>query len=247
MGSSRNLKLTVQYDGTAYAGLQIQPNARTIQGELENSCRTVFGPDVCLTAAGRTDAGVHALGQVVGVRTQARVPTERVPAALNSVLPPDIAVVSAAEMPDDFHARYSATGKVYRYTILNRAAPSPFLRDVAWHVPEPLDVAAMRSAGEALVGRHDFTSFCTAQSEATSRERVLRALRAERQGDLVLVILEASGFLWKMARSIVGTLVEVGAGRLEAEQVRGILAARERSAAGPTAPPQGLCLLRVIY
>jgi tRNA pseudouridine38-40 synthase len=243
----RNLKLVIQYEGSGFAGSQVQPNARTVQGELDRACRTVFGPDIALALAGRTDAGVHALGQVAGVKTGARVPTDRVAAALNSVLPEDMAVVDAAEMPADFHPRYSARGKVYRYTILNRDAPSPFLRRYAWHVPGGLDLVAMRAAGEALVGQHDFTSFCAAQTESESRERELRRLEWECRDDLWSVTMEASGFLWKMARTIVGTLVEVGVGRLQPEQMSATLSVRDRRAAGPTAPAHGLCLIRVIY
>lgn len=243
----RNIKLVVQYDGTAYAGFQVQPQARTIQGELEKQCSAICGQPVRIIGAGRTDAGVHALGQVVNVRTEGTVPTESIPAALNSLLPDDIVVTAAEEVPEAFHAQRDAVGKVYRYTILNRDTPSAFLRDVAWHVPEPLDVDAMSRAGEGLVGEHDFSSFAASGGEAKSSVREVRRLDCRREGDLVRCDLEASGFLYKMARNIVGTLVQVGRGRLRAEQVGEILAARDRSAAPATAPPQGLCLLRVMF
>lgn len=243
----RNIKLVVQYEGTGYAGFQVQPNARTVQGELEKQCAVVGGHEVRVVGAGRTDAGVHALGQVVSFRTEGTVPTERIPAALNSLLPGDIVVTAAAEVPEGFDARRAAKAKVYRYTILNRQAPSAFLRHLAWHVPAPLDLGAMVEASACLQGERDFASFAASGGTPGSSVRTVRRLDWRRAGDLVVCTLEATAFLYKMARTMVGTLVEVGLGRRQPAQVEQILAARDRSAAGPTAPPQGLCLVRVVF
>jgi len=243
----RNIKLIVQYDGTAYAGFQVQPQARTVQGELEKHCAAICGHPVRIVGSGRTDAGTHAQGQVVNFRTEGTVPTDRIPAALNSLLPPDIVVRAAEEAPEGFDARRAARGKVYRYTILNRQMPSAFLRNLAWHVRRPLNLEAMIEAGACLLGEQEFSSFAAAGGEVGSKVRVLRRLDWTRSQDLLLCTLEASGFLYKMARALVGTLVEVGLGRLSPGRVAEILAARDRSAAGPTAPAHGLCLLRVIY
>jgi tRNA pseudouridine38-40 synthase len=243
----RNIKLTVQYDGTGLAGFQRQPQQRTIQGELEKHLGKICGHAVRVIGAGRTDAGVHALGQTANFKTHGIIPTDRIPIACNSLLPRQVAVTDAERVAQDFHARYDACGKVYRYSILNRPSPSPFLARFAWHIPKPLDTGALCAATEPLLGRHDFTSFCAAQAEVQDRRRELRAAEWARRGDVLTLTLEADGFLHHMARIIVGTLVEVGLGRLNAEAVGEALAARDRAAAGRTAPPHGLCLVRVIY
>ena len=244
---ARNLKLTVQYDGTDLAGFQRQPGPKTVQGELEANLARIVGHTVQVTGAGRTDAGVHARGQVCSVQVTASIPTDRVPRAFNGLLPDDIAVASAEEVPEAFNARRDARGKVYRYTILNRRVPSPFLRRFVWHVPRPLDVGAMAEAGAALVGEHDFASFCAAGSSAQTTVRELRRVECARSADLVLVTLEASGFLYNMARIIVGTLAQVGLGKIPPGRVAEIREAADRTAAGPTAPAAGLCLERVDY
>jgi len=243
----RNIKLIVQYDGTGFAGFQYQPQQRTIQGELEKHLGKICGHAVRVIGAGRTDAGVHALGQVVNFETHGTVPTNRIPVAANSLLPRQIAASSAEDVEADFHARYSARGKRYRYSILNRASPSPFLARFAWHMPRALDLAALRAGAERLLGRHDFTSFSAAKAEVEDRRRELRAAQWEQRGDVLTLTLEADGFLHNMARIIAGTLVEVGLGRLAPEAVSEALEARDRATAGRTAPPQGLCLLCVIY
>ncbi len=245
--AERNIRLVVQYDGTEYAGFQIQPNRPTIQGALEEALRKVSQEEVRVIGSGRTDAGVHAMGQVVNFRTKASIPVEKVPIALNSVLPKDITVSAADEVPPEFHARYAATGKVYRYRILNREVPSPFLCRYTWHVRSWLSTQRMRRAGKALLGEHDFSSFCAAGDEAETHVRELRRCDIMRRGETIDITLEANGFLYMMVRNIVGTLVEVGRGHLEPEGTTEILAARDRSQAGPTAPPQGLLLLRVDY
>ncbi|MDK2882562.1 MAG: tRNA pseudouridine38-40 synthase [Bacillota bacterium] len=243
----RNIKLTLAYDGTDFAGFQVQPKARTVQGELSAALGRILGEEVKVIGAGRTDAGVHARAQVVNFHTAARIPLERLPAALNSCLPRDVTVWQAEEVPAEFHARYSAKTKVYRYLMEVAPYPSPFLRRFSWHLPFPLDVAAMRAAAEELTGEHDFTSFCAAGGAAKSHVRTLRRLAVAEEGGLIAVEAAADGFLYKMVRNLVGTLVEVGRGVLKPEDMGRILAARDRKAAGPTAPPQGLILWHIDY
>lgn len=243
----RNIKLTLAYDGTDFAGFQVQPQVRTVQGELSAALSKVLGEEVKVVGAGRTDAGVHARAQVVNFLTAARIPLERLPAALNSCLPRDVTVWQAEEVPAKFHARYSAKSKVYRYLMQVAPYPSPFLRRFSWHLPFPLDVAAMRAAAAELTGEHDFTSFCAAGGAAKSHVRTLKRLAVAEEGGLVAVEAAADGFLYKMVRNLVGTLVEVGRGALKPEDMGRILAARDRKAAGPTAPPQGLILWQIDY
>lgn len=243
----RHIRLDVQYDGTDYAGFCIQPGVPTIQGELEAALAGLLGEPIHLTAASRTDAGVHALGQVVAFFTEGLVPVERLVQALNDRLPPDIAVTAATEVPEDFHPRFDAIGKLYTYRILNRPVRSPIICRYAWHVAEPLNLAAMRDAAAALVGEKDFAAFCAAGGTARTTVRNLYRLDIDTSADLIEVRLAANGFLYMMARIIVGTLVEVGLGRRRPGDLEGILAGRDRRRAGKTAPPQGLCLVRVDY
>jgi len=243
----RHILIVVQYDGTDYAGFQRQPEVPTIQGELEKALTDLFGEPTHIKAASRTDAGVHALGQVATFFTTSPLPVERLPRVLNDALPPPIAVVQAREVAEDFHPRFNAVGKRYTYRLFCRSVRSPFVCRYAWHVPHRLDLQAMREAGRALVGEHDFAAFCAAGSSVRSTVRTLRRLDLEGAGDVVELHFEADGFLYMMVRIIVGTLVEVGLGRLEAQAVAEVLASRDRAKAGPTAPPQGLCLVRVEY
>lgn len=243
----RNIKLIVQYDGTDYAGFQVQPDVPTIQGALEDALGRILKHKVRIRAAGRTDAGVHALGQVVTVRTDTAIPAHSLADALDNALPPAIAVSAGVELPAGFHPQYDAVAKLYSYRILNRREPSPFIGRFAWHVRAALDVEAMAAGGEALLGRHDFSAFEAAGSGVTDKVRTLERLDCERHGDVIELRARADGFLYLMVRNIVGTLVEVGLGRLAPEAVGEILASRDRANAGPTAPPQGLCLVRVDY
>ncbi|NLG86348.1 MAG: tRNA pseudouridine(38-40) synthase TruA [Firmicutes bacterium] len=243
----RNIKLTLAYDGTSFAGFQVQPNARTVQGELMSALATVLGEKVHMIGAGRTDTGVHARGQVVSFKTNGSIPTDRLPMALNSILPAAIVVWQAENVPLNFHARYDATEKTYRYLIHLGRVPSPFIKDYSWHTSRELNVPAMQQAAAKLVGRHDFSAFCAAGSAVRSKVRTIRHLNVEAVEDLVLVETAADGFLYKMVRSIVGTLVEVGRGALTAEEVQDILLTGDRSRVGPTAPPQGLILWHVSY
>ena len=243
----RNIKLIVQYDGTDYAGYQVQPDAPTIQGELEAALGRLFKHPVRLQAAGRTDAGVHANGQVVTAQTDTPIPARSVAKALNDTLPVAIAVSGAVEVAAEFQPRYDAVSKLYTYRILNRAEPSPFIGRYAWHLPAELDLERMEQAAARLVGRHDFAAFEAAGSSVQDKVRGLQSLDCDREGDVIEIRARADGFLYMMVRNIVGTLVEVGLGRLEPEAVADILASRDRGQAGPTAPPQGLCLVRVDY
>lgn len=251
----RNIRLILQYDGSAYAGFQRQPNGVTIQEQLEKALGQVTGPVQRLFAAGRTDAGVHALGQVVNFYTTARIPAERLPHALNTHLPRDIVAVRAEDVPLGFHARFHARSKAYRYTFDNGSFPSPLTRPYALHAPGELDEGAMLQAAALLVGRHDFAAFrATGGAARTSERTVIRAdLTWEHAPDDVLagpwlhLTIEADGFLYNMVRIIAGTILEAGLGRRPPESVRAALVTKERRRAGMTLPPHGLCLLWVRY
>ena len=250
---TRWLKLTVAYDGRAYAGWQIQPDKPTVQGALEAAWQKLTQESVRVTAAGRTDAGVHALGQVVGV-VDRNAPVERRLASRpeRACCPNDIAVVTVEDARDGFHATYDAVGKRYRYQIHNGRTPSVFDRHYAWHYPQPLDAAAMHAAGQALVGRHDFSSFESAGSERpdsirTIHELTVVARQSANCADRVTIEVAGDGFLYNMVRTIVGTLVEVGRGTRDVNWPAEVLAARDRRAAGQTAPPHGLFLVSVDY
>jgi tRNA pseudouridine38-40 synthase len=243
----RRLKLTVQYDGTDFAGFQRQPDARTVQQTLEESIGSALGHKVAILAAGRTDAGVHALGQVVTVDTDVPIPVGAAPIAFTSKLPLSVAVVAAEEVDPSFHPRFDATSKRYVYRIAVREVRSPFLGRYAWCIRPALDAEMMAAAAEHIEGRHDFRSFCASGSDAKHFVRAVSRLEIARDGDLVEMWIDADGFLYQMVRIIVGTLVEVGRGRMAPEDVAQIVEARDRRKAGPTAPPQGLCLARVEY
>jgi tRNA pseudouridine38-40 synthase len=246
----RSLKLTVAYDGTRYAGWQVQPELPTVQAELERAWQQITGEAVRLTASGRTDAGVHAWGQVVGVATACDRAAEQIARGLNAVLPEDIIVREAADAPPNFHATHDALRKCYHYQIHNNHVRPLFDRPYAWHVPMPLDAAAMHRAGQGLVGRHDFASFETAGSERSSTVRTVTRLDVNRSADVperIAIEIEGDGFLYNMVRAIAGTLVEVGRGSQPETWPAEVLAARDRRLAGQTAPPQGLCLWSVEY
>lgn len=243
----RNLKLTVAYDGTNYSGFQRQAGWPTIQEELERALSVIVKEEVRVTGAGRTDAGVHATGQVVNFFTAGTIPVDRVPYAANSLLPPDIVVTAASEVPGSFHSRASAIRKTYCYLVRTGPFPSPFWRNYAHHVKQDLDIPAMQSAATHLVGRHDFLSFRASGSSVRTSVRTIHRLECCTEGPFIRFIVEADGFLYNMVRIIVGTLLDVGKGNLTPESLPAILAARDRSAAGPTAPPQGLYLESVTY
>lgn len=240
-------KLTIEYDGTAYAGWQRQPDQPTIQAAFETALESITQTAIPVIAAGRTDTGVHALGQVVSFRSdKGLAPTEWV-RALNARLPPDIAVRAVEPVGDGFHARYSARGKLYEYRILNRPERSALDRARAWHLYGPLDIQAMQEAARALLGQHDFSSFEGPRSEADDQGCDVRRLDVLRDGETVRIEAEADRFLKQMVRAIVGTLVEVGQGKRLPASLKDILHAKDRRAAGYTAPPHGLYLIRVDY
>jgi tRNA pseudouridine38-40 synthase len=243
----RNIKLLLSYDGTDFSGWQRQPDRRTVQQVLEEAIGRLTGTEPNATASGRTDAGVHAVGQVVHFYTASRHAPEVFVKALNAMLPPDVRVRGAWEMPQAFHATLDAKAKLYRYVIDNGRVADPFQTRYSYHVYPRLDAAAMHRAAQALKGRHDFHSFETNWPNRTSSVRTVTHIAVNRVGDFVWVDVEADGFLYNMVRSIAGTLVEVGKGKWPESKVAEVLTAEDRREAGPTAPPQGLFLVRVRY
>jgi tRNA pseudouridine38-40 synthase len=241
------VKLTLEYDGSSFSGWQLQPNAPSVQGALEQAVAIVLRETVRIVAAGRTDAGVHARGQVAAFRTAGSPDLAALRRSLNALTGPDIAVVAADAVSDTFDPRRDARSRTYAYCILNRSAPSPFWRHRAWHIPYPLDVDAMRAASGALLGEHDFSSFRGAG--CTARHAIRRTMTSTlgRHGDVMRYEIEATGFVRHMVRNIVGTLVEVGRGALDVAAFRELIAARDRRRAGPMAPACGLYLIRVCY
>jgi tRNA pseudouridine38-40 synthase len=241
------MKVVLEYDGSGFAGWQQQAHGRTVEAELKRALREVTGVDHKVYAAGRTDAGAHAEGQVVSFETDGRIAPQRLVAALNARLPKDVSVLSADVAEDGFHARYSARWRRYRYRYLDRRARPALERGRCWHIAGPLDVGAMSVASKALVGKHDWTSYCSASEPAAGRVRDMRSVKVERRGDFVELELVAEGFLRGLARSIAGALAEVGRGRKPPEWVGEVLTARDRRQAPRTAPAGGLTLVEVIY
>lgn len=262
--SARTIRLTLSYDGTGYHGWQVQPGRVTIQQTLTDAVTQVLGESIVIHASGRTDAGVHALGQVAHLCIQARLPVENLQKALNTVLPRSIRIMDAREAPDGFHARRSAIGKLYRYRLHRAPVCPPFLRNFVYHYPYRLDEAAMQAAARQFEGEHDFTSFAAtperrradiadpAQRLAATlgqRGAVRRVLRSklERQGDELVYEVYGDGFLHHMVRNLLGFLIEIGHGKRQMNEIPAVLAARQRARAGRTAPACGLYLVRVDY
>jgi tRNA pseudouridine38-40 synthase len=248
----RNLKLVLSYDGSEFAGWQVQPEAATIQGTLASAIGRVTGEKVLPQGSGRTDAGVHALAQVATFVTESPIPAENLVIALNDVLPPSIRIFEANEVPAEFHARKSARAKTYRYRMYRGAICPPFLARYVWHYPYPLDENAMAAAAGMIIGEHDFTSFAAVDPERGKEEpcsnvRTIFASSWQRQGDEFVYTVRGSGFLHHMVRNLVGTFLLVGKGTLKPEDIERILVARNRSAAGATAPASGLYLVSVDY
>ena len=244
----RTIRLALEYDGTDLCGYQRQSNGPTVQGHVEAALTQLLQTPTTLTGASRTDAGVHARGQVVTLRTTHAIPVDGLRRGLNALLPPSVAVRAAAEVPADFHPRLSATGKHYRYQLWLSPNRSPHLRTTSWHRPMPLDRAAMALGAQGMLGEHDFDAFravgCTA---ATTRRHITSVDLVELEPDLVAIDVRGNAFLRNMVRIMAGTLVDVGAGRIAAAQIPEIIASRERSRAGQTAPAHGLCLMQVCY
>lgn len=243
----RNVKVVVQYDGTDYFGFQFQPEVPTVQRELERVLSLIVKERVGVYGSGRTDSGVHAAGQVISFRTDGTIPIEKLCVAMNSLLPNSIAAVEASEVEPDFHARYSATSRLYAYDVLNRTMPDALASRFSWHVRRPLDVRAMDESARSLLGIHDFSSFVCADRDEGSPMRDLKEIAVSRVGEHVIVTMRANAFLRSMARIIVGTLVEIGLGMRPGSDVEKILDAADRRLAGKTAPAQGLCLREVKY
>jgi len=247
----RTIKLILEYDGTEYRGWQRQKNGLSVQAILEERIAVITGERVKVIGSGRTDAGVHALGQVAHFRTASAIPAENLLKGINSLLPDDIVVKSLTDAPAGFHARIDARRKTYLYRLYNGVTRTALFRRYAWTVSAPLDVPAMRRAAAYLVGRHDFTSFCTVHTEAASFVREIFRLEISptgtTAGSFLEIEVEADGFLRYMVRTIVGTLVEIGRGKRPPEEMTAILTGRNRDLAGMTAPPQGLFLKEVFY
>jgi len=244
----RNIRLLLEYDGTRYHGWQRQANALTIQQVLEESLQRLTGEKVALIGSGRTDAGVHARGQVANFRTDSPIPLQAFHKGLNSLLPRDIVVLEATEAPPEFHARKSARAKTYEYRILNRPTRSPIHHHYAWWIDPPLDLAAMAEAAAALPGEHDFTAFRASGSDNLNPvRRVLAATWRDWPGGWLTFTITATGFLRGMVRSLVGTMAAVGRGKAPPTSLAELLESGARHLAGPTAPPQGLYLVEVFY
>lgn len=242
-----NVKIEIEYDGTNYHGWQKQKNSISIQEIMENAIKKVLNEEVKLIGAGRTDAGVHAKGQVANFHTNTKIPMEKLPYAINSQLPPDIVVKSATIVPEDFHARYSAKAKVYTYTIYNSKFPSPFYRYYSYFYPFQLDLKSMREAASYIVGEHDFAAFKASNSSVKNTVRTVNSLEVIKLGDIIKIEVEANGFLYNMVRIIAGTLLNVGIRKIKPEEIIEIIESKDRSRAGPTLPASGLCLEKVIY
>ncbi len=244
-------KLVVAYDGAAYQGWQVQKTGTGVQGLVEAALGRIFPGATRLHSSSRTDTGVHALGMAAHVeipRAEFKMPAGRLARALNAFLPEDVRVLAAVRVPDAFHARFDAIGKQYRYFVWNHPAMNPLMRGRAWHVPVPLEAKAMRSAAKLFLGRHDFKSFAGTRSyEMKSNVRTLTRCDIRKSGESFVFILEGDGFLYKMCRGIVGTLVQVGQGKIPPLEIQKILTRRDRREAGMTAPAQGLVLWKVFY
>ncbi len=241
------MKVVLEYDGTGFAGWQQQARGRTVETELRRALRELTGKEHQVHAAGRTDAGAHAEGQVVSFHLTGRIAPHRLVAALNARLPRDVAALTAEAVPDGFHARYSARWRRYRYRFLDRPARPALARDRCWHVRGPLDVEAMAAAARSLTGKHDWTSYCSASEPITERVREMRSATVVRKDGFVEVELVADGFLRGLARGLAGALAEVGGGGRPPAWVGEVLEARDRRRAPKTAPAGGLTLMEVIY
>lgn len=243
----KRIKLTVAYDGTDYCGWQVQPNGMTVEEILNRELSALTGEEVKVIGASRTDAGVHAEGNVAVFDTETDIPAERIAYALNCRLPEDIVAVKSEEVPGDWHPRYQCSVKTYEYRILNREMPDPVCRRSTVHVSYPLNLGDMRTAAGYLKGEHDFKSFCSPHTEVKDTVRTVHSLEIEKEGDIITVRISGNGFLYNMVRIIVGTLINVGRGACPPEKVKEILEARDRRKAAATAPAKGLVLKHIRY
>ena len=243
----KRIKLTVTYDGTDYCGWQVQPNGMTVEEILNRELSALTGEEVKVIGASRTDAGVHAEGNVAVFDTETGIPAERIAYALNCRLPEDIVAVKSEEVPGDWHPRYQCSVKTYEYRILNREMPDPVCRRSTVHISYPLNLGDMRTAAGYLKGEHDFKSFCSPHTEVKDTVRTVHSLEVEKEGDIITVRISGNGFLYNMVRIIVGTLINVGRGACPPEKVKEILEARDRRKAAATAPAKGLVLKYIRY
>jgi tRNA pseudouridine38-40 synthase len=243
----KRIKLTVAYDGTNYCGWQVQPNGITIEEVLNKTLSKLTGEDICIIGASRTDSGVHAMGNVAVFDTETTIPPERIAMSLNQRLPEDIVIVKSEEVAADFHPRYCNCSKTYEYHIINTRIPIPTKRLTNYFVSYNLNIDDMRKAATYLVGEHDFASFCNVRTNVESTVRTITALDILQNGNEITVRITGNGFLYNMVRIIVGTLIRVGRGFYKPEQVKEILEAKERTAAGVTAPAHGLMLMQIDY
>lgn len=241
------VKLIVAYDGTGYHGWQLQPNGITVEGVLNEALSELLGEEIFVIGASRTDAGVHSMGNVAVFDTETRIPADKISYALNQRLPEDIVVQDSCQVSKDFHPRHCDSRKTYEYRILNRKFPDPSRRYNTYFYHHALDVEKMREAATFLLGEHDFKSFCSVKTVAETTVRTIYDLTVERQKDVIAIRITGSGFLYNMVRIIAGTLIQAGSGGIMPQDIKRILEARDRSAAGPTAPARGLTMLGIEY
>jgi len=247
---TRNIRLIIEYDGTNYCGWQVQsrnPSKKSIQEVIERVLSKILREKIKLIASGRTDAGVHARAQVANFKTSSQLPIDKIQKALNGLLPDDISIHKAEIAPADFHSRFDAKSKTYRYTILNRRYPSALYRDTVYFCQYPLNVSLMRKESRVLLGRHNFKSFRLTDKRERNPVRTIKKISVRKTAGSIEIDIEANGFLYNMVRSIIGTLIEIGRGKFPPGSMRRILLSKNRKFAGPTAPAKGLCLLKVSY
>ena len=242
----RNIKITIQYNGKNYCGWQKQNNSPGIQGTIEKAIFDITREEVKITGSGRTDAGVHALGQVANFKINSQIPVDRIPNALNAKLPKDISIVKAEEVDEDFHSRYSAKKKTYRYQIYNSQYRSPIYADISYPVKYDLDIDKMKKEAKSLIGTYDFKGFMSSGSSVIDTVRTIYNIEVSKSEDLIIIEIEGNGFLYNMVRIIAGTLVDIGRGRIT-ENMSTIIKSKSRSMAGHTAPAHGLFLKKVDY
>lgn len=243
----KNIKLTIEYDGTNYCGWQKQKSGRTVQETIEKAISKIVKEEVSINGSSRTDSGVHAKGMVANFITNSSVPPERFREAINTKLPDDIAIIKSEEVNEDFHARYSSKGKTYCYTLINREEKCALYRNYAYHVKDKLNVELMEKACQYFIGKHDFTAFKTSGSSVKTSIRTVKDLHIEKDGEIIKIYVTADGFLYNMVRIIVGTLIEVGTYRINYEDLESIINSGRREEAGFCVPPNGLVLEKVYY
>lgn len=247
MSVERNIQLIIEYDGSNYCGWQIQKNAISIQEVLNKAIEKITKENICITGSGRTDAGVHALGQSAHFKTQTTIPINKIAFAINSQLPKDIRIQAAIERNMDFHSRYSAVGKIYEYRILNSKHDSALAYNRSYHIRERLDVDKMREAAKAFLGTHDFTAFSSVHSSVINKVRRIDYSDFDIDGAHIIYRIKGNGFLYNMVRIIIGTLIQVGKGKIDYKEIPLIISSKDRAKAGPTAAAHGLYLQKVLY